>query len=133
MAEPTYAHLKCSHQDGVLVLHITEPQLRSGDFHVVDLLRQELLAAVALNGTRKVVIDLAEVELLGSAGFRPFLSMRKKLQEIGGEMILCGLTPNVKDVFLASRLINEAGSAAAPFGVAPDIASAIKRLNEGTA
>jgi hypothetical protein len=72
------------------------------------------------------------VDYVGSAGFRPLLSLRKRLQEAGGEMLLCGLVPEVHEVFLTSRLINEAGSWDAPFGVEPDVARAVARLNRTT-
>jgi anti-anti-sigma factor len=129
MTQPSYHHLRSSTQQGVLVLTVTAPQLRSGDFELVDVLRQELLAAAALNGARKIVVDLSAVEYVGSAGFRPLLSLRKRLQEAGGEMLLCGLCQDVREVFLTSRLINAAGSTAAPFGVEPDVARAVARLN----
>ena len=130
MTDPKYRYLRVSTQQGVLVLTVTAKQMRSGDFDLVDEVRQEMLAAAALNGSRKIVVDLSAVEYVGSAGFRPLLSLRKRLQESGGEMLLCGLCPDVREVFLTSRLINAAGTAASPFGVAPDMAKAVARLNQ---
>ncbi len=132
MTEPQYRYLRVSTDQGVLVLAVTHPRLRSGDFDLVDQLRQELLAAVALNGARKVVVDLSAVEYVGSAGFRPLLSLRKRLQEAGGEMLLCGLCDDVREVFLTSRLINAAGSSAAPFGVEPGVPEAVARFTKAT-
>jgi anti-anti-sigma factor len=129
MTKPPFRHIRYSTQQGVLVLTVTEPQVRSGDFELVDTLRQELLDAVGQNRPRKVVVDLSAVEYLGSGGFRPLLSLRKRLQESGGEMLLCCLGPDVREVLLTSRLINDTGSADAPFGVAPDLSQAIARLN----
>ncbi|MCC6418802.1 MAG: STAS domain-containing protein [Gemmataceae bacterium] len=128
MAEPYYRYLQCNAQDGVLVLALAPTQLRSGDFDLIDQVRQELLAALALNGTRKVVVDLSGVEYVGSGGFRPLLSLRKKLQEMGGDMLLCGLRPEVREVFQTSRLIDARGSSSAPFGVEPDAVAAVARL-----
>lgn len=128
MSQPRYRHLECTSQDGALLLKVSPPELRSGDFELIDVLRQELLAAVALNGARKVIVDLSAVQYVGSAGFRPLLSLRKKLQETGGEMVLCGLCGDVRDVFLSARLINAAGTNAAPFGVVADTAAAVTRL-----
>src|SRR5262249_62224329 len=65
MAEPHYRYLHCSTQQGVLVLAVASPHLRSGDFDLIDQVRQELLAAVTLNGARKVVVDLSEVQYVG--------------------------------------------------------------------
>ena len=129
MSEPQFRYVRGSTQQGVLVLTVTEPQVRSGDFELVDTLRQEMLDAVGQVRARKVVVDLSAVEYLGSGGFRPLLSLRKRLQESGGEMLLCCLGPDVHEVLLTSRLINAAGSADAPFGVAPDLSQAIDRLN----
>ena len=129
MTEPQFRYVRWSTQQGVLVLTVTAPQVRSGDFELVDTLRQEMLDAVGQNRPRKVVVDLSAVEYLGSGGFRPLLSLRKRLQESRGEMLLCGLGPDVHEVLLTSRLINAAGSSDAPFGVAPDISQAITRLN----
>jgi anti-anti-sigma factor len=130
MTQPQYRHLQSLTVDGALVLTITHPELRSGDFEMIDLLRAELLEAVSRSGMRRIVVDLSRVEYVGSAGFRPLLSLRKRLQEVGGEMLLCGLCPEVRDVFLTSRLINASGSSAAPFGVEPDAAHAVARLNQ---
>ena len=130
MSEPQFRHVRASTQQGVLVLTVTEPQVRSGDFELVDRLRQEMLDAVGQNRPRKVVVDLSAVEYLGSGGFRPLLSLRKRLQEGGGEMLLCGLGTDVREVLLTSRLINAAGTSDAPFGVSPDLPQAIARLTQ---
>jgi stage II sporulation protein AA (anti-sigma F factor antagonist) len=132
MPEPPFRYLRASTQQGVLVLTVTHAQLRSGDFELVDALRQEMLDAAADANARKVVVDLSGVDYVGSAGFRPLLSLRKRLQEAGGEMLLCGLVPDVHEVFLTSRLINAAGTWDAPFGVEPDLARAVARLNRTT-
>ena len=128
MTEPHYRYLRPSVQQGILVLTVTYPQIRSGDFELVDAVRQEMLDAVAQDGTGKVIVDLSAVEYLGSGGFRPLLSLRKRLQESGGDMLLCGLTPDVREVLLTSRLINAAGSSDAPFGFEPDVSRALGRL-----
>ena len=129
MTEPHYRYLQPSRQQGILVLTVMHPQIRSGDFELVDALRQEMLDAAANDGGRKVVVDLSAVEYLGSGGFRPLLSLRKRLQENGGDMLLCGLTPDVREVLLTSRLINSTGTSEAPFGVEPTLPRALVRLN----
>jgi anti-anti-sigma factor len=132
MPEQPFRYVQASTQQGVLVLKVTHPQLRSGEFELVDALRQEMLDAAARSDARKVVVDLSGVDYVGSAGFRPLLSLRKRLQEAGREMLLCGLSPEVHEVFLTSRLINAAGTEDAPFGVEPDAARAVARLNRPT-
>jgi len=128
MAEPGYRHLEVRVDQGVLVLSVTVAELRSTQFELIDALRNEMLAALADSKAVKVVVDLAAVQLMGSASFRPLLSLRRKLHDASGILLLCGLQPHVREVFLVTRLIDKAGSLAAPFGVAPDVATAVSRL-----
>jgi anti-anti-sigma factor len=129
MAQPLYRYLKVRVEQGVLVLTVTSPQLHSTEFDMIDGLRDEMLAAVGEAKASKVVVDLSAVEQLGSASFRPLLSLRRKLHDTKGELLLCGLQPIVRDVFLVTRLIDNAGSAAAPFTAVADLPAALARLN----
>ena len=47
----------------------------------------------------KLVVDLAGVQYVSSAGLRVFLMLAKKLQKSQGALVLCNLTPSVKEVF----------------------------------
>lgn len=55
-------------------------------------------AAIAA-GARYVLLDLAEVTFLSSSGLRALLLVRKELLGHGGELRLCGLRPQVREVF----------------------------------
>jgi anti-anti-sigma factor len=118
MADSRYHLVNARVDKGVLVLAITHAQR----------LREEMLQAVAEAKASKVVVDLSAVQQVGSASFRPLLSLRRKLHEANGQLILCGLQPDVREVFLVTRLIDSTGSSAATFGAAPDVASALIRL-----
>lgn len=50
------------------------------------------------SGTR-LIVDLAAVEYVSSAGLRVFLMAAKKLQKSGGKLVICGMTPAVREVF----------------------------------
>ena len=128
MPDSRYRLLTARVDKGVLVLAITHAQLRSTEFDVVEGLREEMQQAVAEAQVNKVVVDLSAVQQLGSASFRPLLSLRRKLHETSGQLILCGLQPDVREVFLVTRLIDTTGSSDATFGAAPDVASALARL-----
>jgi anti-anti-sigma factor len=130
MSETLYRHLKASSDQGVLVVTITEPKLQ-GDA-MAESIRDEFLEAVAASGGNKVVLDLRNLTYLSSAGFRPFLNLRVKLQGMGGRMVLCNLTGAVRDAFQITRLISSSRSSAAPFEVQPDVAAAIASLLKDT-
>jgi anti-anti-sigma factor len=121
-----YDHLHVSRQGDVLVLTFTDPEL-AGD-EVVHAVRIELLAAVADAGASKVVLDLQHVTYLGSAMFRPFLTLKSRLEEKGGRIILCGLRPMLAEVFRVTRLIASHPSLPAVFTSEPDVGAAVVQL-----
>src|SRR4051812_147177 len=95
--------LKSRSEQGVWILTITAPQLR-GDT-LVHALSAELAAALAAARAPKVVLDLQAVTALCSEGFRPLLSLRRKVQESGGRLVLCNLAPLVAQALQATRLV----------------------------
>jgi anti-anti-sigma factor len=48
---------------------------------------------------RRFVIDLGRTEYISSAGLRVLLMLVKRLPALGGELVLCGLRPAVRQVF----------------------------------
>ena len=110
-------------EQGVLVLTPTPARLE-GDAMAQNLV-EETQAAVAHADAKKVVLDMEHVEFLTSANFRPLLGLRKKLQEVGGRMVLCSLSSVVAEIFHTTRLIGSTGSL---FEVEPDVDAAVARL-----
>jgi len=49
-------------------------------------------------GERRVVVDLAGVEYISSAGLRVLLVMAKRLKPPTGALVLCGMGPGVRTV-----------------------------------
>lgn len=47
----------------------------------------------------RLVLDLAEIEYVSSAGLRVVLMLAKKLQRGGGALVLCGMSAGVREVF----------------------------------
>jgi anti-anti-sigma factor len=127
MLKPHYPHLKCSLVDDVLVLTITETHFQ-GD-RQAEAARQAMLDALSHSGAKKVVIDLQTVKYLSSVGFRPLLTLRRRLQEIGGQMVLCNLSPEVTEVFRSTRMISTGRSSSSPFVAQSDLAAALASLH----
>jgi anti-anti-sigma factor len=118
-----------SHLDrGVLVVTCTQPSIQGET--IAEQVRQELLDAVDRAGVRWVVVDLTNVRYLSSIAFWPLLSLRRRLQQEGGRLLICGLTGAVADVFHTTRMVSSAGSADAPFEVVADRAEAVPLLAE---
>jgi anti-anti-sigma factor len=59
---------------------------------------ERMLVARLDAGARRVVIDLAGVEYISSAGLRVLLLAAKRLKPPQGALVLCGLGPSVRAV-----------------------------------
>jgi anti-anti-sigma factor len=122
MSEHPSKYVRCP----VVVVRVNEAQVM-GDT-IADALRDELLALYQQSGATHVVIDMAQVTYLSSAGIRPLLSLNKEVREREGRLILCGLTRDVESVFVATRLISSSRSAPATFEKHPDVPAAVASL-----
>jgi anti-anti-sigma factor len=105
---------------------VLTPQIQGDD--LADDIRQELHDAVDRHNARKVIIDFRHVRYLASAGFRPLLSLYRRLNEARGRMVFCNLVDDVREVFMVTRLITTSRSRVSPFEAASDKASAMGRL-----
>ena len=122
-------YLSSRTEQGVLVLTLTQPQLR-GDA-LAHALRRQLQEAVDRAGALQVVLDFRRVTALSSEALRPLLSLRRHLREAGGRLVLCNLSPAVGEVFNATRQISVGRVATGAFEVFPDVPSAIASLAGG--
>jgi stage II sporulation protein AA (anti-sigma F factor antagonist) len=60
---------------------------------------ETLLLGLVDRGERKVVVDCGPLEYVNSAGLKVFLLAAKKLEGLGGHLILCALAPSVLMIF----------------------------------
>jgi anti-sigma B factor antagonist len=60
---------------------------------------EEKILAQIESGERRIVIDLAQVDYISSAGLRVFVLAAKRLNIANGKMVLCSLKDPVKEVF----------------------------------
>lgn len=122
MSQPHYRQVECT----AVVLRLTNAQVE-GD-PISDALREDLLTAVTGSDAAHVVLDFRSVNYLSSVAFRPLLSLRRKLKERGGRLVLCGMSQPVAEVFHVTRLVSTGGSSAAPFELQPDVPAAVASL-----
>lgn len=56
-------------------------------------------------GEHKMVLDLARLDYISSAGLRVVLLLAKKLKQAGGALALCDIQPGVREVFEISGFL----------------------------
>ena len=59
----------------------------------------QLFSLVDEDGRKKILLNFSNVEYLSSAALGKFINLNKKLQGVGGNLILCNLAPVVYEVF----------------------------------
>jgi anti-sigma B factor antagonist len=93
------------------------------DAAAVETIGKRLYALVDEQARRKLVLDFSEVRFLTSQMLAVLITLHKKSQAIGGQVVLCGLRPELGKVFKVTRLdklLSFAGNeeaALASFGV----------------
>ena len=60
---------------------------------------EEAMRQAVDRGTRDLVVDLAAVDYISSAGLRVFLVLAKRMRDLRGRLVLSGMTEPVRQVF----------------------------------
>lgn len=111
--------------DNVLVAQITVPQMR--DIELVQRVKEELIAAIQAGTPRAIILDLSQLEFIGSVGFLAFLAARRASNE--SPVVLCNLDARVHEVFVLCRLVPQADKSDTPFLVQPTVEAALAALS----
>jgi len=126
MSKSPNLHLTSRLEHGVLVLELTDAEIRGDD--LADELTKEFMAAVSSLENPKVVVDLQRITYTSSAGLRALLTLRRHLKEKGGQILLCGLSPAVTETMQSTRLATTSQSSVIPFTMVPDVSAAVAQL-----
>ena len=111
--------------DNVLVAKISVPQMR--DIQLVEQIKDQLVEAINQHSPRAIVLDLRQLEFIGSVGFLAFLAARRVTN--ANQIILCHMSERIHEVFVLCRLIPHAGKSDTPFLVQESMESALDSLN----
>jgi anti-anti-sigma factor len=129
MNEPNCRHIAVEKHGAELVVAIQEKALR--DTTTCYAIRDEITTAIDTAKATNVVLDMSAVEFVGSVGILAFLGARRRLP--AGRVILCGMSPNVREVFLVCALIPSDARPSGPFETAETVACALATLKSPTA
>jgi anti-sigma B factor antagonist len=70
----------------------------------IQIIGEQLFGLVDEVGRRKVLLNFGNVEFLSSAALGKFITLHKKLQGVGGRLILCNIDPEINEVFEITKL-----------------------------
>ncbi len=113
-------------QGGVLVLTIELHRI-SG-YELAEAIGRELIAALGQPPASKVVVDLGQVTYMSSVGYGPLITLRGRVREAKGRLVLCRLSPVVHEMFEATRLLINPSSPQSLFEFTDTVESAVALL-----
>jgi anti-sigma B factor antagonist len=83
--------------------------VRFSDRRIIDAaniqeLGEELFGLVEKEGAKALVLNFASVDFLSSAALNKLIMLNTKLKAAQGKMRLCGLKPEIHEVFVITKL-----------------------------
>ena len=70
----------------------------------IQIIGNQLSSLVDEEGHRKIVLDFTSVEYLSSAALGKLITLDKKVKAAKGKLRLCGIRPEIYEVFAITRL-----------------------------
>jgi anti-sigma B factor antagonist len=86
----------------VTVVNFTDRKIL--DEQNIQIIGEQLFSLVDEASRRKILLNFSNVEYLSSAALAKLITLNKKLQQVQGRLVLCGIIPEIREVFEITRL-----------------------------
>ncbi|MGL4550553.1 MAG: STAS domain-containing protein [Gemmataceae bacterium] len=70
----------------------------------IQVIGEQLFSLVDEDGLKKILLNFSNVEYLSSAALGKLITLNKKLQGVGGKLILCNIDAQIHEVFEITKL-----------------------------
>lgn len=97
-----YQRIEVCEIRGITVASFVERKILEAA-HILQL-GEELQRLIEKDGTRDLLLDFSNVEFLSSAALNKLIILDKKVKGKSGQLKLCGMTPEIREVFVITRL-----------------------------
>jgi anti-anti-sigma factor len=94
--------LTVRHIDHVTVATLQERSILGTS--IVDAIARELYKLPDLYRIREVVLDCTKVQFVASSMLGVLVALQRKVAQIGGRLVLCGVRPELMTIFRMMRL-----------------------------
>jgi anti-sigma B factor antagonist len=79
------------------------------------------IEALLEEGKRKFVLNLAEMNWINSSGLGLFIGARRRIEEAGGRLVLCGVNQRIQGILDVTAL-------STMYTIVPDVHAALEEL-----
>ncbi len=101
-SQPRRRRLEVEHIGDVTVVNFVDRKIL--DEQNIQVIGDQLFGLVDTEGLRKLLLNFGNVEYLSSAALGKLITLNKKLQGVGGRLILCNIDPQIHEVFEITKL-----------------------------
>lgn len=101
-AQPRRRRLEVEDIGDITVVNFTDRKIL--DEQNIQLIGEQLFSLVDESGRKKILLNFGNVEYLSSAALGKLITLNKKLQSVGGRLILCNIDPQIYEVFEITKL-----------------------------
>ncbi|MGL4421275.1 MAG: STAS domain-containing protein [Gemmataceae bacterium] len=70
----------------------------------IQMIGDDLFRLVDELGRRKLLLDFQKVEFMSSAALGKLIRLDQRLKQVGGKLILCGISKSIMEIFEITKL-----------------------------
>lgn len=74
------------------------------DHHTAELLRSKVEKTIDEQGIQHILLNLKDLSFMDSSGLGVILGRYKRISQLGGQMIVCSISPNIYRLFELSGM-----------------------------
>jgi anti-sigma B factor antagonist len=97
-----YRRIETSQENGITVVTFIERKILEAA-HILEL-GEELLQLAEKDENKHLLLDFSSVEFLSSAALNKLIILDKKVKSKSGQLKLCNMMPEIREVFVITRL-----------------------------
>ena len=97
-----YRRIETCQERGITVVTFIERKILEAA-HILEL-GEELLQLVEKDDNKDLLLDFSSVEFLSSAALNKLIILDKKVKSKSGQLKLCNMMPEIREVFVITRL-----------------------------
>lgn len=124
MNESAARHIDVETRQGVLILKVVPDELR--DMAMCYEVRDQMIQAIDPTKTQQAIIDLQNVNFIGSIGLLGFLGVRRAIPK--SRIVVCNASESLQEMLTLCRLISLDNEGDPPFEYQPRIEDALGSL-----
>jgi anti-sigma B factor antagonist len=101
-SQPRRRRLEAEEIGDVTVVNFMDRKIL--DEQNIQVIGEQLFSLVDESGRKKLLLNFGNVEYMSSAALGKLITLNKKVQAVGGKLVLCNIDPQIREVFEITRL-----------------------------